>query len=256
MTARLASVIRRWVGRAARWRGRRGRDRRRWPRFRPDSRRRRFSMPRWVTPVPDGRWRAWPPCDPGERQNPCWASRASDCAFPQRPGRQHRPRAPSRPPPSAACPGLWPSYSVMSHRATIRSSACCGSRPALAGLRNVAAPALGWFSIRMVTAGRAHLMLLLSAARRRVLRAPRLVSAHLQRRPGRHRRRGRGRCAAPVMAGDVLSPDALGSAVADRPDAVRWCGASFDHQVGRGWGLRSLAQVTDGPDGPDAGWES
>ena len=40
MTARLASVIRRWVGWAARWRGRRGRDRRRWPRFRPDSRRR------------------------------------------------------------------------------------------------------------------------------------------------------------------------------------------------------------------------
>ena len=70
MTARLASVIRRWVGRAARWRGRRGRDRRRWPRFRPDSRRRRFSMPRWVTPVPDGRWRAWPPCDPGERAEP------------------------------------------------------------------------------------------------------------------------------------------------------------------------------------------
>ena len=67
---------------------------------------------------------------------------------------------------------------------------------------------------------------------------------------------GCGRCAAPVMAGDVLSPDALGSAVADRPDAVRWCGASFDHQVGRGWGLRSLAQVTDGPNEPDAGWES
>lgn len=196
------------------------------------------------------------PAIPASAQNPCWASRASDCAFPQRPGRQHRPRAPSRPPPSAACPGLWRSYSVMSHRATIRSSACCGSRPALASLRNAAAPALGWFSIRMVTAGRAHLMLLLSAARRRVLRAPRLVSAHLQRRPGRHRRRGCGRCAAPVMAGDVLSPDALGSAVADRPDAVRWCGASFDHQVGRGWGLRSLAQVTDGPDGPGAGWES
>ena len=205
MTARLASVIRRWVGRAARWRGRRGRDRRRWPRFRPDSRRRRFSMPRWVTPVPDGRWRAWPPCDPGERAEPVLGQQGVDCAFPQRPGRQHRPRAPSRPPPSAACPGLWPSYSVMSHRATIRSSACCGSRPALASLRNVAAPALGWFSIRMVTAGRAHLMLLLSAARRRVLRAPRLVSAHLQRRPGRHRRRGCGRCAAPVMAGDVLS---------------------------------------------------
>ena len=134
---------RRWVGWAARWRGRRGRDRRRWPRFRPDSRRRRFSMPRWVTPVPDGRWRTWPPAIPASAQNPCWASRASDCAFPQRPGRQHRPRAPSRPPPSAACPGLWPSYSVMSHRATIRSSACCGSRPALASLRNVAAPALG-----------------------------------------------------------------------------------------------------------------
>ena len=27
-------------------------------------------MPRWVTPVPDGRWRAWPPCDPGERVEP------------------------------------------------------------------------------------------------------------------------------------------------------------------------------------------
>ena len=253
MTARLASVIRRWVGRAARWRGRRGRDRRRWPRFRPDSRRRRFSMPRWVTPVPDGRWRAWPPCDPGE---PVLGQQGVRLCLPAASG--------SAASASSAFPATsvgsmsraWPSYSVMSHRATIRSSACCGSRPALAGLRNVAAPALGWFSIRMVTAGRAHLMLLLSAARRRVLRAPRLVSAHLQRRPGRHRRRGRGRCAAPVMAGDVLSPDALGSAVADRPDAVRWCGASFDHQVGRGWGLRSLAQVTDGPDGPDAGWES
>ena len=154
MTARLASVIRRWVGWAARWRGRRGRDRRRWPRFRPDSRRRRFSMPRRVTPVPDGRWRAWPPAIPASAQNPWWASRASDCAFPQRPGRQHRPRAPSRPHLSAACPGLWPSYSVMSHRPTIRFSACCGGRPALASLRNVAAPALGWFSIRMVSAGR------------------------------------------------------------------------------------------------------
>ena len=41
----------------------------------------------------------------------------------------------------------------MSHRATIRSSACCGSRPALASLRNVAPSALGWFSIRMVSAG-------------------------------------------------------------------------------------------------------
>ena len=61
MTARLAGVIRCWLRRAARWRGRRGRDRRRWPRFPPDSRRRRFSMPRWVTPVPDGRWRTWPP---------------------------------------------------------------------------------------------------------------------------------------------------------------------------------------------------
>jgi len=68
------------------------------------------------------------PAIPASAQNPCSASRESDCAFPQRPGRQHRPRAPSRPPPSAACPGPWPSYSVMSHRATIRSSACCGSR--------------------------------------------------------------------------------------------------------------------------------
>jgi hypothetical protein len=109
----------------------------------------------------------------------------------------------------------------------------------------------GW----LVHGEHAHLVFLLSAARRRVHHAPRLVSAHLQRRLGRHRRRGCGRCAAPVMAGDVLSPDALGSAVADRPDAVRWCGASFDHQVGRGWGLRSLAQVTDGPDEPGAGWE-
>ncbi len=129
MTARLASVIRRWVGWAARWRGRRGRDRRRWPRFPPDSRRRRFSMPRWGHAVAG--WQVAhlaAPAIPASAQNPCWASRASDCAFPQRPGLQHRPRAPSRPPPSAACPGPWPSYSVVSHRATIRSSACCGSR--------------------------------------------------------------------------------------------------------------------------------
>ena len=61
MTARLASVMRRWVGWAARWRGRRGRDRRRWPRFRPDSRPRGVSMPAGSRRVPDGRWRTWPP---------------------------------------------------------------------------------------------------------------------------------------------------------------------------------------------------
>ena len=142
------------------------------------------------------------------------------------------------------------------HHGSLFSRAVAGGtrlmpRQAIASHSRASSP--GWFS---GPREHAHLVLLLSAARRRVLRAPRLVSAHLQRRPGRHRRRGCGRCAAPVMAGDVLSPDALGSAVADRPDAVRWCGASFDHQVGRGWGLRSLAQVTDGPDGPGAGWES
>jgi hypothetical protein len=89
----------------------------------------RFSLPRCVTPVPDGRWRTWPPLRSRRaRGTLCSASRASGCAFPQRPGRQHRPREPYRPPPSAACPGPWPSYSVMSHRATIRSNAGCGSR--------------------------------------------------------------------------------------------------------------------------------
>ena len=258
MTARLASVIRRWVGRAARWRGRRGRDRRRWPRFRPDSRRRRFSMPRWVTPVPDGRWRAWPPCDPGERAEPVLGQQGVRLCLPAASGS------------AASASSAFPATSVGSMSralAVIQRHVAPGHDPVQRLLRQPpgvgelaergrAGAGPGWFSIRMVTAGRAHLVLLLSAARRRVLRAPRLVSAHLQRRPGRHRRRGCGRCAAPVMAGDVLSPDALGSAVADRPDAVRWCGASFDHQVGRGWGLRSLAQVTDGPDGPDAGWES
>ena len=45
MTARLVSVIRRWVRWAAGWRGRRGRDRSRWPRLRPDSRRRSRGRP-------------------------------------------------------------------------------------------------------------------------------------------------------------------------------------------------------------------
>ena len=128
MTARLAGVIRRWVRWAPRWRGRRGRD--------PDDVRDSGRIPGGAgSQCPGGARRCrmaggapGRPAIPASAQNPCRASRASDCAFPQRPGRQHRPRAPSRPPPSAACPGPWPSYSVMSHRATIRSSACCGSR--------------------------------------------------------------------------------------------------------------------------------
>jgi hypothetical protein len=80
MTARLASVIGRWVGWAARRRGRCGRDHRRWPRFRPDSsgagsqcrlgRYRRRGCGRCAAPVmtgdvlsPDAPWlrgRGWP----------------------------------------------------------------------------------------------------------------------------------------------------------------------------------------------------
>ena len=58
---------------------------------------------------------------------------------------------------SGVTPGYWPGSSsgpASCFAWQISSFLRGGSRPALASLRNVAAPALGWFSIRMVSAGR------------------------------------------------------------------------------------------------------
>ena len=125
-TARLASVMRRWVGWAARWRGRRGRDRGRWPRFRPDSRRRGVSMPAGSRRCRMAGGAPGRPCDPGERAEPVFGQQGVRLCLPAASG------------PAASASGAFPATSVSSmsralaviqhHVAPIRSSACCGSR--------------------------------------------------------------------------------------------------------------------------------
>ena len=187
MTARLAGVIRCWLRRAARWRGRRGRDRRRWPRFPPDSRRRRFSMPRWVTPVPDGRWRTWPPL----RSRRACRTRA---------GPAGRPTVPSRSGTSTDRRHERRRYEPLSAPAAGLPGRRLNGRR---GLRREVTPADYLRGER--AAGLARVVDADHGEEQVVGDADRQQQVDVDADAG-HRRRGCGRCAAPVMAGDVLSP--------------------------------------------------